>query len=139
MSLRAFHLFFITISGLLSLFLVVWGLYDFKATGAGMGLGLSLLGTVGVVLLAVYFRWFRQKYPKLTPMLLTTLAVGLSLTSPRLALACATCYLDPNHPMARGAIMGVVVLGVIIVGVLIGIAYTGYSWHRRAKMLATHL
>lgn len=139
MSLRAFHLFFITVSGLLSLFLVVWGLYDFKATGAGMGLGLSLLGTVGVVLLAVYFRWFRQKYPKLTPMLLATLVFGLSMAESPWVAACATCYLDPEHPLTKGAIMGVLVLAAIIVGVLIGIAYIGYSWHRRAKLMATHL
>jgi len=139
LSLRAFHLFFITVSGLLSLFLVVWGLYDFKTTGAGMGLGLSLLGTVGVVLLSVYFRWFRQKYPKLTPMLLATLILGLSVAEPRLAAACSTCYLDPNNPLTKGAIMGVVVLAAIIVGVLIGIAYIGYSWHRRAKLMSTHL
>ncbi len=139
MSLRNFHLFFITVSGLLSLFLVGWGLYDFKTTGEGMGLGLSLLGTVGVVLLSAYFRWFRQKYPKLTPMLMAILVLGLSLSRARWAAACATCYTDPNSPMTRGALLGVAVLAAIIIGVLIGIVYVGYSWNKRAKLLHTHL
>ena len=139
MSLRSFHLFFITVCGLLALFLTVWGLYDFKTTGAAMGLGLSLLGTVGAVLLAVYFRWFRQKYPKLNPMLSAAAILGLSMADAPWAAACSTCYLDPEHPLTKGALMGVVVLGFIIVGVLIGIAYIGYSWHRRAKLLSPHL
>ncbi len=126
-------------SGLLSLFLVVWGLVDFKTTGEGMGLGLSILGTVGVVLLSVYYRWFKQKYPKLTPMLLAILVLGLSMGNPRWASACATCYTDPNSPMTRGALMGVAVLAAIIIGVLVGIVYIGYSWNKRAKLLHTHL
>jgi len=137
MSLRSFHLFFIMVSGLLSLFLVVWGLVDFKTTGEGMGLGLSILGTVGVVLLSVYFRWFKQKYPKLTPMLVALLV--LSVAEPRWASACATCYADPTSPLTRGALIGVAVLAAIILSVLAGIVYVGYSWNKRAKMLHTHL
>jgi len=139
MSLRSFHLFFITVCGLLSLFLMVWGLYDYKTVGESMGLGLSLLGTVGVVLLSVYFRWFRHKYPKLTPMLLALGVLGISLAQPRWAAACATCYTDPNNPLTKGALMGVAVLAAIIISVLVGIAYIGYSWNKRAKFLATHL
>ncbi|HEX5033152.1 MAG TPA: hypothetical protein VFW62_01610 [bacterium] len=135
MSLRGFHLFFIAVSGLLSVFMIVWGIYDFKATGDLMGIGLALLGAAGAVLLTVYFRWFLKKYPKLTPMLVSLLAAGLVLAQGPWAQACGVCYKDPNNPLTKGAIMGVIVLGGIISGLLAGIAYIGYSWHRRAKLI----
>ncbi|HKY62011.1 MAG TPA: hypothetical protein VJR29_01195 [bacterium] len=135
MSLRGFHLFFIAVSGLLSVFMIVWGIYDFKATGDLMGIGLALLGAAGAVLLTVYFRWFLKKYPKLTPMLVSLFAAGLVLSQGPWAEACGVCYKDPNNPLTKGAIMGVIVLGAIISALLAGIAYIGYSWHRRAKLM----
>lgn len=135
MSLRGFHLFFIAVSGLLSVFMIVWGIYDFKSTGDLLGIGLALLGAAGAVLLTVYFRWFLKKYPKLTPMLVSLLAAGLVLSQGPWAEACGVCYKDPNNPLTKGAIMGVLVLGAIISGLLAGIAYIGYSWHRRAKLM----
>lgn len=135
MSLRGFHIFFIVVSALLSVFMVGWGIYDFRATGDMMGIGLALLGAASAVLLVVYFRWFLKKYPKLTPMLVSLLAGGLVLTRGPWAEACGVCYTDPNNPLTKGAIMGVTVLGLIISSLLVGIAYIGYSWHRRAKLL----
>ena len=135
MSLRGFHLFFIAVSGLLSVFMIVWGIYDFMVTGGMMGIGLALLGAASAVGLAVYFRWFMRKYPKLTPMLVSLLAAGLVLAQSPWAQACGVCYKDPNNPLTKGAIMGVIVLGFIISGLLAGIAYIGYSWHKRAKLL----
>jgi hypothetical protein len=135
MSLRSFHLFFIAISGLLSVFMIVWGIYDFRVTGEMMGLGMSLLGAAGAVLLTVYFRWFMKKYPKLTPMLVSLFAAGLLLAEAPWARACGVCYKDPNNPLTKGAFMGVVVLGLIISGILVGIVYIGYSWNKRAKLL----
>jgi len=135
MSLRGFHLFFIAVSGLLSIFMIGWGIYDFRATGGMMGIGMALLGAAGAVLLTLYFRWFMKKYPKLTPMLVSLLAAGWLLAESSWVQACGVCYTDPNNPLTKGAIMGVVVLGFIISGLLVGIAYIGYSWNRRAKML----
>ncbi len=135
MSLRGFHLFFIVVSGLLSIFMLVWGIYDFKITGDRMGIGMALLGAASAVGLTVYFRWFLKKYPKLTPMLVSLLAAGLVLSQGPWAEACGVCYKDPNNPMTKGAIMGVIVLGLIISSLLAGIAYIGYSWNKRAKLL----
>ena len=135
MSLRGFHIFFIVISGLLSLFLLGWGIYDFKVTGNMMGIGLALLGAASAVALTVYARWFLKKYPKLTPMLVSLLAAGLMLVEAPWAQACGVCYKDPNNPLTKGAIMGVLVLGLIISGLLVGIAYIGYTWNKRAKMI----
>ncbi|HCU26037.1 MAG TPA: hypothetical protein DF383_13550 [Deltaproteobacteria bacterium] len=140
MSLRNFHLFFIVISGLLSLFMIFWGIYDFRSTGAWLGLGFCLLGALSAVLLTVYFRWFRQKYSKLTPLaVFSGLMSGFLFSDARWASACAVCYKDPESPLTKGAMMGVLVLAVIVCGVLAGIAYIGYSWHKRAKFLSTHL
>jgi|SRR5215831_6578153 len=139
MSLRTFHLFFIGASALLSLFLLGWGIYDFKVTGESLGLGLSLLGAAGVALLTAYYRWFRQKYSKLTPLLAASGLFCLSITQSRWASACATCFVDPDSPLTKGALMGVLVLALIIVGVLAGIVYIAYSWHKRARLLSTHL
>ena len=51
------------------------------------------------------------------------------------ALACSVCFGDPQSPMAKGALMGVVTLGAIIVSVLFFIAGTGVYWlHRGARL-----
>ncbi len=136
MSLRSFHLFFISVCTALSLFLFFWGLWDFKTVGDSTGLGLCILGAVGVVFLVRYFQWFRKKYLKIIPGLLASLSVPAFLTS-RSVEACAVCVSDPNSPLTKGAIAGVMVLAVIVVGVLVGIAYVGYSWVKRARSLST--
>lgn len=51
------------------------------------------------------------------------------------AQACAVCFGDPQSPMARGAVMGVVTLVGIVGFVLAAIAGTGFFWlHRSLKL-----
>jgi hypothetical protein len=136
MSLRTFHLFFISVSSLLCLFLVFWGLWDFKSSGAGLGLGLCILGVVGLVLLVQYFRWFRQKSFKVLPLALGLAAGSWMITSPSFSQACSVCYGDPNSSLSKGAIWGVWVLLAVVVTVLSLIVLQVRSWLKRAKDLS---
>lgn len=50
--------------------------------------------------------------------------------------ACAVCFGDPESPMAKGALMGVLTLGAIIVSVLIMVAGTSVFWLHRSIQLS---
>ena len=114
MSLKSFHIFFITVSSALALFLVVWGFGGYRANGDPLHLGLGVVGVVVLLLLVPYSRWFWEKMKKLAP--------------------CAVCFGDPNSLLTIGAKWGVFSLGVIVGGVLLAIAWTAFTWARRAKL-----
>lgn len=61
MSLKAFHVVFIIVSTLLTLFFGIWGILSYQHTGNVMHLGMALGSFVGAVLLIWYFRWFLRK------------------------------------------------------------------------------
>ena len=61
MSLKAFHVFFILVSMLLSLGFGLWAVGAYLDSGAGLILGLGLASFVGCVVLAVYGKWFLKK------------------------------------------------------------------------------
>jgi len=52
------------------------------------------------------------------------------------ALACATCFGDPESDMAKGAVWGVAVLFGIVCSVLSGIAGVGLFWLQRSRRYA---
>lgn len=52
------------------------------------------------------------------------------------AAACSVCFGDPDSPMSRGVVMGVVVLVGIIGFVLLGVAGTIAFWMHRSRRLA---
>jgi len=60
---------------------------------------------------------------------------GILLPAGR-TLACAVCFGDPESPMARGVVMGVVVLIGVVGFVLLGVAGTGLFWIQRGRRLA---
>ena len=62
-------------------------------------------------------------------------AIGLLACSPGRALACATCFGDPDSPMAKGAVMGVIVMIGVISFVLTGIAGTSLFWIHRVRRM----
>lgn len=138
MSLRKFHIFFITVSGLLALGMVFWGVYFFKTTGNYSGFFFSGLGLAGAILLYRYLRWFLEKYSRLLGLATLSAMLGVFL-SPRALLACATCYQDPDNPLTQGTMWGVWFLVVVIVGVLLSIIYIARGWVRRANDLKTSL
>lgn len=54
----------------------------------------------------------------------------------RPAYACSVCFGDPNSPLVKGAVMGVLVLGGVIGFVLTGVAGTCLFWLHRSRRLA---
>jgi apolipoprotein N-acyltransferase len=82
-----------------------------------------------------YLRWFLQKYSSVLSAAVGFCLAGLLQSFSGSAHACATCYGDPNSPLTQGTIVGVWFLVAVIVSVLAGIAYIGYSWHRKARSL----
>lgn len=61
MSLKAFHVFFIVISIILTGWFAWWGVASYRNSGEGMHLAMGLLSLVGMLLLVFYFRWFLRK------------------------------------------------------------------------------
>lgn len=62
MSLKAFHVFFITIAGLSSLVFGLWALRDWRATGQTTTLVMGLLFFGVLIALVPYGRWFLRKF-----------------------------------------------------------------------------
>ncbi|GAA5483014.1 hypothetical protein [Haloferula sargassicola] len=60
MSLRTFHIVFVTLSTLLFVFLAVWA-FGFAAEKSGMVTGLGVLGALGAVGMPVYGVFFYRK------------------------------------------------------------------------------
>ncbi len=121
MSLKAFHIFFIAISTLLGLLLLVIGR---QSNPLLLYTGITLL-----ILLIPYGAWFLKKMKHISVILL-----ALLLTSPTL-WACPACY--GNTTSSDSSILatkiGVIFLGVVISGILSSIAFTAYTWSRRAR------
>lgn len=64
MSLRGFHIVFITLTTLLSLFLVLWGFRWAPAEAGGTAMG--IVGVLGLIVLPVYGVYFYRKAKKLS-------------------------------------------------------------------------
>jgi hypothetical protein len=61
MSLKAFHIFFIVTSILLSVALGVWGVDDFRRSRSLVHLALGVASFIGSGVLASYGVWFLRK------------------------------------------------------------------------------
>lgn len=64
MSLRAFHIVFVTICTLLCAFLVAWAFW-FSPEATGFATGLGITGIIGLLLMPVYGIYFIRKAAKL--------------------------------------------------------------------------
>lgn len=135
MSLKIFHIFFITVSALLGIVLASWGLRGYAASGTTSQLIQGLIGIGLLILLIPYLRWFRRKMAKMGPLTVALLSLGSSGLVARSALACVACFGDPNSPMSKAARMGALSLGIFIGSVLFGILVIGLTWARRARSL----
>ena len=54
---------------------------------------------------------------------------------PALSFACAVCGGDSSSLLTRGTLMGVLFLLGTVIFILFGIAYTAWTWSRRAKKI----
>ena len=61
MSLKAFHLVFVTVSVLLSLGFGVWAITDYQKSGSTASLCWGVGSFAAAVALVVYGRWFLRK------------------------------------------------------------------------------
>ena len=67
LSLRSFHLFFVTASVVLSAGVAVWGVRSWRATGSGSDLAFGVMFLVVGFVLAVYGVRVRRKLHDLSP------------------------------------------------------------------------
>jgi len=67
LSLRSFHLFFIAVSILLSAWVGVWGIGNWREGGGASGLALGALFLAVGAMLVVYFVKVRRKFREMGP------------------------------------------------------------------------
>lgn len=65
MSLKAFHIVFITISTILCVGFGIWAILEYRTTQSVGTLLWGILSLVGAVVLVVYGRWFWHKLNKI--------------------------------------------------------------------------
>lgn len=140
MSLKIVHLAFILCSLALSLFVGVWGVSSYRATGAILGLVLAMLFFLLGAGLAVYAPryWAKMKdleKRKRRGIHLVVLAAALIATwlLPDAAHACAVCYGDPDSSQVAGLNNAIWVLLTVVAGVQVGFValFVGFSRRRR--------
>ncbi len=64
MSLKAVHIFFITVATLAAAGFGLWLVRHYLATGNGLDLFLAILALVGALALPIYGAWFLKKMKK---------------------------------------------------------------------------
>lgn len=60
MSLKAFHIVFVTLSTLMSLFFAVWA-FGLTADRSGLVTALGVIGVIGVIIMPIYGVYFYKK------------------------------------------------------------------------------
>jgi hypothetical protein len=134
MSLKFFHIVFITISTLLCLVVGIWALGAYRADGSTTWIALSASAFVGGGLLVVYGTRFLQKFRKLG--VAGLLAAG-TLGAPADALACAVCIGNTQSSLVDGMNAGILaLLGFAAFMIVSFAAFFIYLW-RRAKSVET--
>ncbi|HEX5041949.1 MAG TPA: hypothetical protein VFV75_03535 [Candidatus Polarisedimenticolaceae bacterium] len=123
MSLRGFHLLFISASTLLALLLAGY----WWRSGVPAGAGAAALVAVGLV---AYGVWFRRKARTLVT------AAVLYLLASQAAHACESCYGKAQGSMIDGARMGVLLLVLVTMSVQVGFVAFFFHLRRRAKLAA---
>jgi hypothetical protein len=107
MSLKFFHILFITLSTLLSLGVGLWAIDTWRADGDITWLALALVAFGGGGGLVVYANRFLQKVRKLG---IAGLLVAGSLGLPAEALACTVCIGNSASPLRSGLSLGILAL-----------------------------
>lgn len=141
MSLKAFHVLFITLSSLLALGFGVWCL---RAPALGGTMSRSASAAAAFVVAAgliAYGIWFLRKIrtreeeeqrrrKRLRPL---PVAAAAWLLANQQILACPVCYGDAVGPMIDGARAGVWLLGGLVLSVQLVFAFFFFQLWRRAR------
>ncbi len=137
MSLRIFHIFFITVSIILCIGFGWWSLG--KTEAAGYYLGLGVISLASAVALVIYSGRFLEKSIGLISMIykpvkyLKQLVAACMLISAHPLAACSLCFGNVTGKMASAVSLAVVFMLVITGTVLCGFAgFFIYLW-KRAK------
>ena len=134
MSLKAFHILFITLASLLSFAFSGWA---FGAAEAGQGSDMRTAGYVAAgfgIALIVYGIWFWGKMRRQGLMALAALAAAGMLGSTD-AAACTVCYGEAEGPMIEAARLGVwLMIGIVGVMQLSFGSFFLYLWRRARKL-----
>ncbi|NBY19298.1 hypothetical protein EBQ74_03430 [bacterium] len=128
MSLKAFHVFFIVISFLVSTYFGGWCFSQYSSTGSPWMLVAAFGSFVVASTLSLYLLWFLKKYKKIGFLAL----LGWLLMRPETSLACSVCLGDPNSPMVKSVNAGVWFLLAVISTVLVGFGSLFLFWRKRA-------
>jgi membrane associated rhomboid family serine protease len=143
LSLKAFHIVFVTASSLLSFVFAGWALHAHDAGDQGNYLLLGLLSAAFGVLLIVYGFWFwrkirtqeeerRRRRKLMRPVPLVVLAALWALASSD-ASACSVCYGEADGPMIDAARTGVLVLFGMVIAMQLSFATFFICLWRRAR------
>jgi len=130
MSLRIFHIVFVVVTIVLSLYVALWGIREFSQERSVTALTVAILFLLMAVGLMVYGRKTFRKLKDL-PFVLVLIAGALLVAEP--AMACAVCYGNPGDPMVKGMNNGIWVLLGLVGFVQIGFVAMFWSFWRRAR------
>ena len=141
MSLKTFHIVFVTLSSLLAFVFAGWVLRAYTQSSALTELILGLGSAIFGVALIVYGFYFwrrirtREEEQRRRRKLMHPLPIILALwmLSGRSAWACSVCFGDAEGPMIEAARGGVWLLFALIVSVQLGFAAFFVSLWRRAR------
>lgn len=130
MSLRFFHIVFITLSALMSLLVGLWAIDAYRGDGSLTWAILAVLAFVGGGGLVVYGNRFLHKMRKLG---VAALVAAGTFASPSKALACTVCIGNTESLLRDGMNAGVLaLLGFALFMMVTFAAFFIYLW-RKAK------
>jgi len=133
MSLRFFHILFITVSSLMCLVVGVWAIDAYRTDGAASWMALAALAFAGGGVLVVYGNRFLQKTRKLG---VAALAAAGTLGAPVDLFACAVCLGNTNSSLRDGMNAGILaLLGFALFMIVSFAAFFVYLW-RKSKTAA---
>lgn len=128
MSLKVFHILFITVSGLMCLFVGLWGLDAYRVDGNAGWLALAAAAFGGGGVLVVYGSRFLQKARTLG---IAALAVAGPLATPADLLACTVCLGNTQSSLRDGMNAGILaLLGIALFMIASFAAFFIYLWRR---------
>ena len=131
MSLKTFHLVFVTASILLGLGVGGWGIMEYRANGGLEALVLGVIFLATGIGLIFYGKRMLNKTKHIGYLAFIVL-MGIKQE----AAACATCYGESDAPMAEGMNAGIFALLIIVGGTLGGIGAFFIYLTQRAKIYA---
>ena len=150
MSLKAFHIVFVSLSSLLAFVFAGWSLHFHTASDNGTYLVLGVLSAFFGILLIVYGFWFWRKIKtreeeqrrrrKLMRPVPALIVLWVWMLSTRTSWACSVCYGEAEGPMIEAARMGVWLLfGLVgVMQVSFGLFFITL-WRRARKYRSTTL